>query len=77
MQYVKTARLVMNPSMWSAPIEGALLKSAACNPNVATVESRYGYEGEFDGIENHLRLSEDPLHGAAHVRKFLENKKLC
>ena len=43
---VINARLVLNPSLWSAPIEGALLKSAYYNSNVGTVISEYGYESE-------------------------------
>lgn len=68
---VAAARLVINPSMWSAPIEGALVKSAKFNKNVATVESQYGYEGEIKTIANHLRLPRDPVLAAEKLRAFL------
>ena len=35
-QAVSSARLVINPSMWSAPIEGALVKSAKFNNNATS-----------------------------------------
>ena len=68
---VASARLVINPSMWSAPIEGALVKSAKFNKNVATVESKYGYEAEIETIANHLRLPRDPVLASAILRAFL------
>jgi hypothetical protein len=69
---IAAAKLVVNPSMWSAPIEGALLKSAYINPNVATVATRFGFEGEFKGIVNHLRLSPDPKEASQQVLNFFE-----
>ena len=68
---VSSARLVINPSMWSAPIEGALVKSAKYNKNVATVESQYGYEAEIRTIANHLRLPLDPILASEILRDFL------
>lgn len=72
---VSSARLVINPSMWSAPIEGALIKSAQYNNNVATVCSQYAYEREFSSIVNHLRLPSDPSAASILLRKFFENVK--
>lgn len=46
-ELVTNCKIVMNPSMWSAPIEGALMKSMLCNVNVATVETIYGYQSEI------------------------------
>ena len=68
---VSSARLVINPSMWSAPIEGALIKSAKYNNNVATVTSKYAYEAEVSFIVNHLRLPRDPLLASNMLREFL------
>lgn len=68
---VQGAKIVINPSLWSAPIEGALLKSAAHNTNVATVKTRYGYEGEIKSIKNHLRLDVDVKLAAIQIRNFL------
>lgn len=70
-EVVASARLVINPSMWSAPIEGALIKSAKFNKNVATVESQYGYEAEIETIANHLRLPLDPILASGILRVFL------
>ena len=71
LEIVEKAKLVINPSLWSAPIEGALVKSAAHNSNVATVESKYGYEKESSMIRNHLRLSSDLNEAKSQVRSFL------
>lgn len=65
------ARLVINPSLWSAPIEGALLKSAFYNINVATVNSMYGFEAEFKGIKNHLRLSRNVKIASTQIMTFI------
>ena len=70
---VACARLVINPSMWSAPIEGALVKSGKYNNNVATVESKYGYEAETKMIRNHIRLPRDPLLASEVLRDFLNH----
>lgn len=67
---VQMAKMVINPSLWSAPIEGALLKSAAHNTNVATVVTKYGYEGEITTIQNHLRLNADVTLAAIQVKEF-------
>jgi hypothetical protein len=69
------AKLVINPSLWSSCIEGALLKSAKFNDNVATVESKYGYENEISTIKNHLRLNRNPLLAAIEIKLFLEKIK--
>ena len=68
---VSCADMVINPSLWSAPIEGALLKSAFYNKNVATVKSQYGYEAEFKGIKNHLRLNDDVIIAVKEIKQFL------
>lgn len=73
---VQAAKIVINPSLWSAPIEGALLKSAANNKNVATVTTRYGYEGEIALIKNHLRLNEDVNLAAIQIKEFFLKNNL-
>ena len=70
LEVVEDAKLVINPSLWSAPIEGALVKSAVHNSNVATVVSKYGYENESTIIRNHLRLSIDLNEAKSQVRSF-------
>lgn len=72
---ISKARLVINPSLWSAPIEGALVKSALYNRNVATVQSQYAYEAEISSIVNHLRLPRDPVAASKILREFLASNK--
>ncbi|QNJ30621.1 hypothetical protein SynPROS91_00193 [Synechococcus sp. PROS-9-1] len=72
---VVSAHMVINPSMWSAPIEGALIKSAKFNSNVATVKSQYSYEAEIKCIRNHLRLSSDPRTASKVLREFFEDSR--
>jgi len=71
---VSNARIVVNPSMWSAPIEGALIKSMKYNENVATVKTEFGYEAEIQGVRNHIRLSIDAKDGAQEIRGFLSGE---
>lgn len=70
-EHVHLAKIVLNPSVWSAPIEGALVKSATYNKNVATIKSQYGYESEIDFIRNHIRLPLSPDSSAAILSDFL------
>ncbi|WP_432467989.1 hypothetical protein [Agarivorans sp. Z349TD_8] len=44
---VTRAGLVINPTLWSAPVEGALIKSMLMNDNVATVVSSYSFSSEI------------------------------
>ncbi len=74
-ELVVNARIVLNPSMWSAPIEGALIKSAAFNENVATVATMYGYEKEADIIKNHIRLDSNPEVAAEFLRGLMAQLK--
>jgi hypothetical protein len=71
MEAVLTCKIVINPSMWSAPIEGALVKSAIYNKSVATVRTKFGYESEITFIENHIRLPNDPNGAARILREYL------
>lgn len=73
LEIVQQAKLVVNPSLWSAPIEGALIKSSFFNDNVATVETKYGFENEVTFIKNHIRLSEDISEAKNQVESFLVN----
>ncbi|QNG27889.1 glycosyltransferase [Synechococcus sp. HK01-R] len=68
--YVASAKLVLHPSLWSAPIEGALIKSSALNPNIATVISSYGYESEISTIVNHIRLSRDVFTASRQLSAY-------
>ncbi len=67
---VIASNLVLCPSEWSAPVEGALLKSLEFNGSVAVLETRYGFEREIpDNLI--LRLPLDARRGAALVRAHM------
>ncbi|MDA0265663.1 MAG: hypothetical protein O3A14_01620 [Cyanobacteria bacterium] len=68
---VSQARLVINPSLWSASIEGALLKSVFYGYKVATVETQYGFEGELSEDINLIRLPHDISLAAKIVKDTL------
>lgn len=70
-ELVSTATLVVNPSLWSAPIEGALIKSFAFNSRVATVATQYGYESEIFELTGHLRLDPNIEVAASQLQDFL------
>ena len=69
---VQKSKLVINPSLWSAPVEGAFLKSLAHNGNVAVVESRFGFAQELAKKDLVLTLSNDPLEAARVIDDYLE-----
>jgi hypothetical protein len=68
---VSQARLVINPSLWSASIEGALLKSIFYGNKVATVETQYGFEGEMSEYIDLIRLPHDIALAAKIVKDTL------
>lgn len=70
---VTSARLVINPSLWSSPIEGALLKSIYYNGNVAVVETEYGFSQEVIAESDVLCLPINTAIAAQKVRRFLDN----
>ncbi|WP_062271209.1 hypothetical protein [Endozoicomonas arenosclerae] len=66
---VYNSRITINPSLWSAPIEGALLKSLYYGNVVATVKSKYGFESEINENVNVIRLPIDIIESAALLEK--------
>ncbi len=72
-EIIASARLVMNPSLWSAPIEGALLKSIYYNGNVAVVKTDYGY---INDIPNDvlLKLSSSTSVASREIEIFFKEK---
>lgn len=68
---VISAKLVINPSLWSAPIEGALLKSIYFNGNVAVVETQYGFSQEVASDSDVLCLPLNTVIAAQKIRRFL------
>ena len=66
---VQNSKIVFNPSLWSAPIEGALIKSMYFGNLIATVATEFGYEREAsENCERVIRLPRDPLYAAEVVR---------
>ena len=70
---VRKAKLVVNPSLWSAPIEGAFLKSLAYNGNVAVVHSQFGFPSENKLKDIVLELPNDPASAADLLANYIEN----
>lgn len=73
-ELVSDACLVVNPSQWSAPIEGALLKSIIFNGSVATVKTQYGYEKEISQKYPILRLSQNVEEAKNQILQYLQNQ---
>lgn len=72
-ELVAEATVVINPSLWSAPIEGALVKSFAVNDHVATVATQYGYEGEIARATGHIRLDVNPDIAAGQLKAYMNS----
>ncbi len=69
---VVNAKLVLNPSIWSAPVEGALLKSIYYNGNVAGVYTKYGFINDIpDNVI--LKLSIDIQKAKKQIEDFFNN----
>lgn len=69
---VARAGLVLNPSLWSAPIEGALVKSLRWGRRVAVAPAAGSYGSELpDGLV--LRLPEDVAAAAVAVETALDS----
>jgi hypothetical protein len=64
---MKKSRFVIVPSLWSAPIEGALVKSIACSGAVAVVANSTSFCDELPS-EIVLKLSANPAEGATELR---------
>jgi hypothetical protein len=64
---IQRARFVINPSLWSAPIEGALIKSIAYNGNVISVATEYGYEKEVGESYPLIRVPFNEIEQAAAI----------
>jgi hypothetical protein len=65
--------VVLCPSEWSAPVEGALLKSMHYNGSVGILETRYGFEREIPS-DVLLKLPLDAQRSAQLVRDYLPNR---
>lgn len=67
-EQVQASPLCLVPSLWTAPIEGALVKSIAHAPATAVVADSHGFVGELpDGLV--LGLPSDVAAAAERLRK--------
>jgi hypothetical protein len=64
---IKAARITAVPSLWSASIEGALLKSIACAPAVSVLQNDTAYSSELPS-ELLLRMPKDAASAAERLR---------
>ena len=68
-EQVSQARITLVPSLWSAPIEGALIKSIVYSPRTAVVREPSAFSSEIpDDIV--LKLSPDVEEAAGAIRKL-------
>lgn len=58
---VENSDVIVNPSLWSAPIEGALLKSIWYGKRVAVVETEFGFEKDIFQKYSLIRLPVDHI----------------
>ena len=70
---VTKAKLVVNPSLWSSPVEGAFLKSLAYNGNVAVVESKFGFPQVLVDKDIILNLSNNPVDTVNVIENYLNS----
>jgi len=69
---MEKSRFVIVPSLWSAPIEGALVKSIACAEAVAVVDNPTSFCDELPG-RMVLKLSAHPSAGAEELKRACES----
>jgi len=73
-EIIVNAKLILNPSIWSAPVEGALLKSIYYNGNVAGVTTEYGFINDIpDNVL--LKLSANIKLAKKQVEDFFINSQ--
>jgi hypothetical protein len=73
---VSNAKMVVNPSVWSAPIEGALLKSINSNGCVAAVNAQYSFASELIKANVIIGLNDDIQNSASRVNEILSSSAL-
>ena len=68
---VKKAKLVLTPSVWSAPIEGAVLKSIYFNGCVASLNTECSFASDLISSDVLLELMEDYSLSAQRIKEIL------
>lgn len=71
-EITQNAKLILCPSIWSSPIEGALLKSIAYNGNVAVYDNNYGFQNDIDS-KVLLRLNSNIQLSSEIVDEFIKS----
>lgn len=67
---VERCRIVLCPSLWSAPVEGALVKSILHNGRVGVFDTSFGYQADLpEGLV--IRLGSDMDVAAERIRNGL------
>jgi hypothetical protein len=69
---IENCRIVLNPSLWSAPVEGALLKSIYHNGAVAVLDTNLSFQQEIpDNVL--IKLSNDFMQSKKILTKVLQS----
>lgn len=69
---LRSSSFALVPSLWSAPVEGALIKSIAVAPSTAVVQNRSAYADELpDDLV--LKLPAEPEQAAARLEEALRD----
>ncbi len=69
---VTKAKLTLVPSLWSASIEGALIKTILAAPQTGVVKSPTAFNAELDDDMLH-RLSPDPATAAKEIQAIVKS----
>lgn len=72
---VANCKIVINPSLWSAPVEGALLKSIKYNGCVAIVPGDFSFQKEIP-LDTVIHLDTDITKSVKKLTSILISKKL-
>jgi hypothetical protein len=73
-EHVMTSKIVLNPSLWSAPIEGALIKSILFNGAVGTFGFPYSFTSEIPN-GNIIKLDNKSIEDSANILRNIINDK--
>lgn len=73
--YVIQSKINLTPSIWSAPIEGAFMKSIIYNGCVASFRSKYSYAEELDD-KIFITLEGNPKIDSYNLKSILNNENL-
>lgn len=71
---ILNCKIVLNLSVWSAPIEGALLKSVVLHPKVATIETEFGFEKELSQVLPIIRLPHNTKDASLMLERELNQQ---